>query len=135
MESQVIKKLIAEALIARQNSYSPYSNFKVGAALLEKSGIIYTGCNIENASYPATVCAERTAILKAVSEGKKDFQAIAIVGGSNEMPDNFAYPCGVCRQVMGEFCYGDFVIIVAKDVNDYKIHTLDELLPARFEKL
>lgn len=135
MDKAVVLKLIMAAQKARANSYSPYSGYKVGAALLAESGAVYTGCNVENASYPATVCAERTAFLKAVSEGERKFGAIAIIGGRCERPDDYAYPCGVCRQVMGEFCDGDFEIIVAIDESDYKIFTLDELLPARFEKL
>lgn len=135
MDKTVIKELILAAQNARKNSYSPYSKYKVGAALLSDNGDVYTGCNVENASYPATVCAERTAFLKAISEGIKNFRAIAIIGGLDEHPDSYAYPCGVCRQVMGEFCDGDFIIIVAIDEDDYKIFTLDELLPARFEKL
>lgn len=133
MDKLLIEKLANEALLARANSYSPYSGFKVGAALLCGDGTIFTGCNVENASYPATVCAERTAFLKAVSEGKREFKAIAIAGGSDETPDDYAYPCGICRQVMSEFCKGDFCVIVAKSVSDVKIFTLDELLPARFE--
>ncbi len=129
----MIEKLAREALLARTNSYSPYSGYKVGAALLSAAGDIFTGCNVENASYPATICAERTAFLKAVSEGVREFKVIAIAGGSGEVPDDYAYPCGICRQVMSEFCKGDFEIVVVKSVDDVKIFTLDELLPARFD--
>ena len=97
------------------------------------SGKIYRGCNIENSSFGATNCAERTAFFKAVSEGEKDFKKICIVGGpAGAMPVDFAYPCGICRQVMREFCKPDFEIIVAKSVDDYKVFTLDELLPSSF---
>lgn len=134
MEENVIKQLISNALEARMMSYSPYSGFKVGAALMDKEGKIFTGCNIENASYPATVCAERTAIFKAVSSGSREFIGIAIVGGSGEKPMDFAYPCGVCRQVMAEFCTPEFIIIVAVSQNDYKVYRLKELLPMSFGK-
>lgn len=128
-----IQNLIECALEARTFSYSPYSQFQVGAALLCKDGAIYSGCNIENAGYGPTNCAERTAFFKAVSEGQKEFSAIAIVGGKAEAEiGNYAYPCGVCRQVMAEFCKDDFVIIVAKSVQEFREHTLKELLPERF---
>lgn len=125
--------LVAKALEARTFSYSPYSHYQVGAALLCKDGMIYTGCNIENAGYGPTNCAERTAIFKAVSEGEKDFTAIAIAGGrEGEVIDDYAYPCGVCRQVMAEFCHGNFEIIVVKSETEYMEHSLEELLPNRF---
>ena len=117
-----------------------YSRFQVGAALLAKNGTVYQGCNIENASYPATNCAERTAFYKAVSEGVREFQAIAIVGGSvlyqktaeeNQCAD-LCSPCGICRQVMREFCPGDFEIVLARSQEDYEVHTLEELLPLSF---
>ena len=130
----MIKKLIEAALHARQNSYSPYSNYQVGAALLTEDGDIYTGCNIENAAYSPTNCAERTAFYKAVSEGKRQFSAISIVGGvkGKEIAE-YAYPCGVCRQVMMEFCNPQtFQIIVAKSMNEYQVRTLEELLPNGF---
>ena len=99
------RELVMEALKARKQAYCPYSGFAVGAALLCADGRVFTGCNIENAAYPATNCAERTAIFKAVSEGKTEFRAIAIVGGpKGKEPENFCAPCGVCRQVMAEFC-------------------------------
>ena len=127
------EQLIAKALEARGFSYSPYSNYQVGAALLCKDGRIFTGCNIENAGYGPTNCAERTAIFKAVSEGYTDFIAIAVVGGkAGDVIDNYAYPCGVCRQVMAEFCRSDFEVLVAKSVKEFREHNLEELLPERF---
>lgn len=128
-----VKKLILQALGARTRAYAPYSNYLVGAALLSKQGRVYPGCNIENGSYGVTVCAERVAFFRAVQEGERDFQAIAIVGGKREGEiDSFAFPCGVCRQVMTEFCKDDFQIIVAKSLEDYEIHTLGELMPHGF---
>ena len=129
--------LIEEALSARAQAYCPYSNFAVGAALLTGSGKIYHGCNVENASYSVANCAERTAIFKAVSEGEKDFVAIAVVGGQKDVPPvDYVYPCGVCRQVMAEFGNPDeFRIIVAKTVNDYKTYILKDLLPESFALL
>ena len=127
-------KLVELAFEARKRSYSPYSNFQVGAALLAKNGNVYTGCNIENAGYTPSNCAERTAFFKAVSEGVYEFEAIAVVGGPKgvEEPD-FCAPCGVCRQVMMEFCdYKTFEIIVAKNPTEYKVMTLEELLPMGF---
>ena len=121
------------ALKARKSSYSPYSGFKVGAALLASSGKIYTGCNIENAAYTPTVCAERVAFFKAVSEGETEFIAIAIAGGAGDSPDGECPPCGVCRQVMMEFCEADkFYVILARSEEDYWIYTLEELLPMGF---
>jgi len=122
-------ELIREALQAREKAYVPYSRFPVGAALLTKKGNIYKGCNIECASYGATNCAERTAIFKAVSEGERDFEAIAVVGDSL----NYTAPCGICRQVIAEFGK-DMKIIIAKNEKDYKVFTLDELLPFSFGK-
>ena len=104
MEKEMINQLIDTAIHQLKYSYTPYSNFKVGAALLAKNGQVYTGCNIENAGYTATNCAERTAFFKAVSEGVKDFQAICVVGGKAGVLTEYAAPCGVCRQVMMEFC-------------------------------
>ena len=124
-----IKELIALADKARQNSYSPYSGFSVGAALLTADGEIYTGCNIENASFTPTVCAERTAIFKAVSDGVKRFSAIAVISSDK---NKHCMPCGVCRQVLGEFCGEDFKIICAKDTENYKEFTLSEMLPFSF---
>lgn len=126
--------LIDEAIKARNNSYCPYSEYSVGAALLCSDGKIVTGSNIENASYGGTVCAERTAIFKAVSEGLYDFKAIAISGGrKGNKSDDYAFPCGICRQVMREFTNPkEFVVIVAKDLDDYKEFYLEELLPNSF---
>ncbi len=133
MEKAMIEKLIDTAIKQLDFSYTPYSSFKVGAALLTKKGEIYTGCNIENASYTPTNCAERTAIFKAVSEGVRDFQAICIVGGKNGVLTEYAAPCGVCRQVMMEFCDPEtFQIILAVDKEKYDIFTLNELLPLGF---
>ena len=133
MEQVMVEKLIDTAIEQLKFSYTPYSNFKVGAALLTKSGKIYTGCNIENASYTPTNCAERTAFFKAVSEGVRDFQAICIVGGKDGKLTEYTAPCGVCRQVMMEFCNPKtFQIILATDLEHYDIYTLKELLPLGF---
>ena len=126
-------QLIGEAIAAMQYSYSPYSHFRVGAALLTKSGKIYRGCNIENAAYTPTNCAERTAFFKAVSEGEHEFDAICIVGGKDGILEEYAPPCGVCRQVMMEFCDPEtFKIILATDETHYTEFTLKELLPLGF---
>lgn len=125
------KQLMSKAHIAREKSYSPYSHFRVGAALLTKSGKVYTGCNIENAAYSATICAERTAIFKAVSEGEYDFEALAIVGGKEGEISDFCAPCGVCRQVIAEFCQKDFKIVLGNE-NKFQVFTLDQLLPFSF---
>lgn len=132
MEKILIEKLIKKAIEMLNFSYAPYSNFHVGAALLTSEGEIYTGCNIENAAYGPSNCAERTAIFKAVSEGKKEFEAIAVVGGKNRKIEDFCPPCGVCRQVLAEFCKKDFKIILAKSTDEYKIMTLEQLLPESF---
>lgn len=131
-----ISELVKLALNARKMSYSPYSGFSVGAALLCADGSVYTGCNIENSAFSPTNCAERTAFFKAVSEGKRDFLKIAVVGGdfSQATPDNYCTPCGVCRQVMKEFCSSDFEIVIAKNSEDYKVVTLAEILPLSFDK-
>ncbi len=127
------EKLIQLALEARKMAYVPYSHYTVGAALLTEDGEIYCGCNIESASYGATNCAERTAFFKAISEGKRNFSAIAIAGGmEGEEPKEYAYPCGICRQVIKEFVKDDFRIIVARSLTDYKEYTLSELLPFGF---
>lgn len=127
------KYLIEQAIEARSHAYTPYSHFQVGAALLTKQGKVYKGCNIENAAYTPSNCAERTAIFKAVSEGEREFVAIAIVGSmegeSNTLPTG---PCGVCRQVMAEFCSLDMPVIIAKSPADYITMTLGELLPLSF---
>ena len=123
------EKLVREAYKAKEFSYAPYSNFHVGAALLGESGRIYRGCNIENAAYSPTNCAERTAIFTAVSEGERRFLAIAIVGDKEE----YLTPCGVCRQVMMEFCEPEnFVVIAAKSTGEYQVKKLSELLPDGF---
>ena len=133
IKEDTIKQLINEALNARNYAYAPYSQFMVGAALITENDSVYTGCNVENASYGATNCAERTAIFKAVSEGKRLIKAIAIVGGVKDGDMTYAYPCGVCRQVLREFSNpGDLVIIVAKNQDDYKTYSLEELLPESF---
>ena len=125
--------LIQKALEARERAYAPYSHFQVGAALLTKDGKIYQGCNIENAAYTPTNCAERTAFFKAVYEGERDFEAIAVVGSPEGPCTGYASPCGVCRQVMMEFCNPkEFRVIVAKSVEEYKEFTLEELLPMGF---
>ena len=127
------KTLSREALKMREFSYSPYSHFRVGAALLDKQGNIYTGCNIENSSYSPSNCAERTAFFKAVSEGIREFEAIAIAGGPEGAQElNYCPPCGVCRQVMRAFCEDDFKIILVKSEEEYKVFTLGELLPQSF---
>lgn len=127
------EKLIQLALEARKMAYVPYSHYTVGAALLTEDGEIYCGCNIESASYGATNCAERTAFFKAISEGKRNFSAIAIAGGmEGEEPKEYAYPCGICRQVIKEFVKDDFRIIVARSLTDYKEYTLSELFPFGF---
>lgn len=129
------EQLIENAIEARKMAYTPYSKYKVGAALLSSDNKIIKGCNIENAAYGPTICAERTAFFKAVSEGVKEFSAIAIVGGLENETDLFsgyAFPCGVCRQVMREFCDSEFEIVVARSIDDYKVYTLGELLPESF---
>ncbi len=125
--------LLKTAAEMRKMSYTPYSHFNVGAALLAANGTVYTGCNIENASFTPTNCAERTAFFKAVSEGVKEFTAIAIAGGpAGAEPVDYCPPCGVCRQVMSEFCHDDFKVIMVKSLNEYKIVDLVESLPDRF---
>ncbi len=133
MEKDRIRELIGRAQKVREFSYSPYSNYMVGAAILTQDGEIFTGCNIENAAYGPSNCAERTAIFKAVSEGKRSFQAIAIVGGKKGSDGDYAAPCGVCRQVMMEFCNPEQMqVIVAKSAEEYKVFTLKELMPESF---
>lgn len=125
--------LVREALAARGSAYVPYSHFAVGAALLAKSGKIYRGCNVENAAYTPTNCAERTAVFSAVCAGEREFEAIAIVGGSKDakkLPECF--PCGVCRQVLVEFCPPDFPVIIATNEQDFQVYTLANLLPHSF---
>lgn len=125
-------QLLEKAEQARKNAYAPYSNLSVGAALLTKSGNLYTGCNVENASFSPTNCAERTAFFKAISEGEREFEAIAVVGGKIGEESRFCAPCGVCRQVMLEFCPLDFKIVL-KDNEREKIYLLSELIPIAFD--
>lgn len=134
INKEMIPRLIGEALEARKIAYTPYSHFQVGAALLTADDKIYRGCNIENAAYTPTNCAERTAFFKAISEGERDFKAIAIVGGMEDVKTlDFCAPCGVCRQVMEEFCDEDaFEIVLARSVDEYEIYTLRELFPQGF---
>lgn len=133
LEKSKIQELIKIAMEMTKMSYTPYSHFKVGAALLAKNGQIFRGCNIENAGYTPANCAERTAFFKAVSEGVKEFDAIAVVGGKEGVLTELTAPCGVCRQVMMEFCDPKtFLIIMAVDQENYKIMTLEELLPMGF---
>ena len=134
MDNLPIKELIQTALDARKNAYAPYSHYQVGAALLSSDGTIYSGCNIENASYGATNCAERTAFFSAVSEGKRVFLAIAITGGlEGEEISDYAVPCGICRQIMQEFCGDDFQVIVAKSTENFRQYPFSEILPFGFD--
>ena len=127
------RELINRAIKAQKMSYAPYSHWNVGAALLAKNGTIITGCNIENAAYTPTNCAERTAFFKAVSEGIKEFAAIAVVGGPDYTVKDYCAPCGVCRQVMMEFCDPKkFYVIIAKSEDAYMVYTLEEMLPMGF---
>ena len=133
LDEKTILTLIDKAFDMLNFSYVPYSRYTVGAALLAKNGSIYTGCNIENVTFGATNCAERTALFKAVSEGVKDFKAIAVVGGPKKKITGFCTPCGICRQVMREFCDEDFLFILAKSRTEYKIMTMAEILPESFK--
>ncbi len=129
------RELIAQALLARKNAYVPYSHFAVGAALLTGSGRVYTGCNIENAAYSPTNCAERTAVFKAVSEGERSLLKLAVVAGNAALDaplPALVSPCGVCRQVLAEFAAPDMVLLLAKSETDYETHTIGELLPMGF---
>jgi cytidine deaminase len=129
----VARNLVREAIEAMKNSYAPYSHHHVGAALLTKSQKIYRGCNVESASYTPTSCAERTAFCKAVSEGDREFSAIAVVGGKDGVLKDFCPPCGVCRQVMREFADPkSFLVILARSEEDYLVFFLEELLPLSF---
>ena len=126
-------RLLAEKAVEMMNfSYAPYSHFHVGAALLAKNGTVFTGCNVENAAYGPSNCAERTAVFKAVSEGVHEFEAIAIAGGADGIVKDFCSPCGVCRQVLAEFCSKDFKVIMINDKGELKTMTLGELLPESF---
>lgn len=124
--------LIQAALRARENAYAPYSGFRVGAALLAQDGTVYTGCNVECASFSVTNCAERTALFKAVSEGERHFTALAVVGGKDDTPQAEITPCGVCRQALYEFCGGNLIVLMAQDEAHFTRCTLAELLPAGF---
>ncbi len=128
------KDLVKAAFAAMDNAYSPYSHCKVGAAPLTREGKVYLGCNVENASYGATNCAERTAFFKAISEGEREFSKIAIVGGFEGDVTDMFMPCGVCRQVMVEFCDKDFEVLVACGQEDFKVFKLSELLPHSFDE-
>lgn len=128
------QNLVDNALKIRKSAYVPYSKFSVGASLLTKSGKIFNGCNIENVSYPLGMCAERVAMFKAISEKEFDFSAICVIGGLEENPTDFCYPCGGCIQVMNEFCNKDFKIILFNGT-DIKIYTLAELSPYGFKEL
>ena len=125
------KRLMEKANEMRKMSYVPYSNFRVGAVLVGKDGKEYTGCNFENASFPATICAERTAFAKAISEGEREFKCIAIVGGREGEISPLCAPCGVCRPVMSEFCDSDFEVVLGTP-EKFKVFKLDEVLPLRF---
>ncbi|MBQ8304608.1 MAG: cytidine deaminase [Blautia sp.] len=133
IDQEKIRELIRKALEARQRAYVPYSHFQVGAALLCGDGRIFGGCNIENSSYGAANCAERTAFFRAVYEGERDFAAIAIAGGPEGEDPDICPPCGICRQVMAEFCdLQEFMIILARNENEYETYRLTELLPQAF---
>ena len=125
------RQLLDTAIAAMKSAYAPYSHFHVGAALLTESGEIYTGCNIENAAYSCTICAERTAFFSAVRVGHRKFAKIAVGGGMNGEISSFTYPCGVCRQVMREFCADDFILVFT-DGKDVRELTLDQILPYSF---
>lgn len=125
------KRLMEKANDMRKMSYVPYSHFRVGAVLVGKSGKEYTGCNFENAAFSPTVCAERTAFAKAISEGEREFQCIAIVGGREGEISPMCTPCGVCRQVMAEFCDGNFEVVLGTP-DKFKVFKFDEVMPLRF---
>ena len=124
------QELIAKAKEAMTKAYAPYSHFQVGAALLAKDGRVFTGCNVENATYGATICAERTAVTKAVSEGVREFEKIAIVASSGD----YAAPCGICRQALSEFAPHLTIVCASKQLTDAKSYSLDQLLPHSFSK-
>lgn len=133
-EKEIIQDLIRRAMKAREYSYSPYSNFSVGAAILAKSGKIYTGCNIESVSYAPTICAERVALFKAVSEGEREFEMLAVIGGltnGEKKTEQTSGPCGVCRQMIYEFGK-NIKIVVADSVDEYYVKTIEELFPFGF---
>lgn len=126
------KELCKEAVDAMKNAYAPYSGYKVGAALLTEKGKLFAGCNIENAAYTPTVCAERVALFNAISSGERNFTAIAVAGGKDGVISGAFPPCGVCRQVMAEFCAPDFTVLVVTGEDSYKKYTLNELFPQAF---
>lgn len=126
------KELCKEAIDAMKNAYAPYSGYKVGAALLTEKGKLFAGCNIENAAYTPTVCAERVALFNAISSGERIFTAIAVAGGKDGVISGAFPPCGVCRQVMAEFCAPDFKVLVVTGEDSYKKYTLNELFPQAF---
>ena len=126
-------QLIEKAIAAMEKAYAPYSGYRVGAALLCADGTVYTGCNIENAAFGPTVCAERTAIFKAVSEGKRSFTSLAVCGGKDGVITGLFPPCGVCRQVMREFCRDDFAVYLVGPNGTYETRTLAQLLPDSFQ--
>lgn len=128
------KDLFILAKEAMKNSYAPYSNYNVGAALFCKNGNVYKGCNIENASYSLTNCAERTTLFSAIANGEKEFAAICVVGGKNGEICDYAMPCGACRQALAEFCNEDFKVYIGINENNIKEYTLNELLPYSFNK-
>ena len=132
IDANVISNLCQKAIDMRSESYAPYSDFLVGSAILTDDGKVFTGCNIENSAFGPSNCAERTAIFKAVSEGYRDFAAIAIAGGKRDGELQYCAPCGVCRQVLREFCKPSFKIYLAKSADDYKEYTLGDLLPESF---
>lgn len=126
------KELCTKAIEAMKNAYVPYSGYRVGAALLTENGKVFTGCNIENAAYTPTVCAERVAFFNAISSGERSFTAIAVAGGKDGIISGAFPPCGVCRQVMAEFCPPDFTVLVVTGTEAYKKYSLNELLPEAF---
>lgn len=132
-KDQMADTLVRFAFDAMRRAYAPYSHFTVGAALLGRNGKIYVGCNVENASYSPTCCAERTAFFSAVADGCRKFEAIAIVGGHEGNVTDYCPPCGVCRQVMTEFCSPEFMVILAKSFTEQKVFQLKELLPESFK--
>lgn len=136
IDNKKIEELVSVALNARNSAYAPYSNYRVGAALLTVDNQVYSGTNIENASYPAGICAERSALIKAISDGNMEFSAIVIIGAPAELKEakQFAYPCGVCRQFMAEFFDKDTKIIVAKSKAEYCIYNFEEIMPFSFGK-
>ena len=136
MNTQEKTKIIQAAIEARGRAYVPYSHFSVGAALLTKDGEIIQGCNVENLSYPAGLCAERTAIFSAVAKGCRQFEAIAVSGGNEgQAPEDFCMPCGMCLQVMNEFCSPDFLVLIVKNEQEVREYRLGELLPYAFDSL